>query len=220
MPMDDRYNEPPDARRRTGRALAYLRTEAGMTQPQAAEAAGISLQAWQNYEYGRRQFTRGLIERVTQAVGKTVADLERAFDVVRVPALVPPPMLRSTPYDVPLVGRVRAGPQGFHVYDGGEPEMKDLAEYFATDVFALRVTGDSMIPYVEAGGFVTYSTRDPVRRNRGCVVRLKDGTFFVKRFDHIRDGVLQVTEYHPVERALHFPMDEVEGVYPVGLRAD
>src|SRR4051812_4840002 len=66
--------------RQLGLALKALREERGITQAQAAarasdEPEGISVQAWQNYEAGKRRFTPALIRRVTTALGATPSDL-------------------------------------------------------------------------------------------------------------------------------------------------
>lgn len=221
MVMIDLPNDSPVERKRMGRALALLRADAGMTQPAASERMGVTLQAWQNYEYGRRRFTPDMVRSVTTAVERTPEDLLDARSrVLSNEASAPAAGPRLSPYELPLLGRVRAGPQGLHVFDGGEPETIDLGYLFGPDVRVLRLAGESMIPYAEPGGFVSYHLRSLPKRNKGVVIHLMNGDFFVKRYDYERGGTLYVTELHPEERQLTFDLTEVRGVYPIGLRTD
>lgn len=221
MVMIDLPNDSQVERKRMGRALALLRAAAGLTQPAAAERLGVTLQAWQNYEYGRRRFTPDLVRSVTNALARSPEDLSEARSrVIASDADAPLPSVRSSPYELPLLGRVRAGPQGLHVYDGGEPETIDLGYLFGPDVRVLRLAGESMIPYAEPGGFVSYHLRSLPKRNKGVVIQLINGDFFVKRYDYERGGVLYVTELYPDERQINFALTEVRGVYPIGLRTD
>lgn len=221
MAMADIPNDTPENRRRLGRALALLRDDAGLTQPMAADALNITVQAWQNYEYGRRRFTRDLIERVTRALKREPDDLVELFERLPSNDDLPPTASRRSIFELPLLGRVRAGPRGIHIFDpGGEPEFVDFAEYFTGDWRVLQLGGESMIPYAEPGGFVTYNEKRWPQRNKGCVIETNGGDYFVKRYDGVRDDVLHVTELHPQEREITFPMDEVKGVYAVGLRLD
>lgn len=63
-----------------GRALAYLRREAGLSQPAAAEKIGTSPQNWGKYELGRRStlFRPDVQRQVAAAVG---ADIEMLLAV-------------------------------------------------------------------------------------------------------------------------------------------
>ena len=101
-----------------------------------------------------------------------------------------------------------------------EPEIVDFADYFAHGTRVLRLGGMSMVPYAEPGGFVTYNPRRAARRGHGAVIQMKNGSYQVKRFDRIADGKLIVTELYPEERELEFDLNEVEGVYAIGLRGD
>ena len=212
-------------------AVKALREAANLTQEQAAEKAGITLTAWQNYEYGKRRFTRRLKGVVTAALGISEEELEARRAVVAEndegPEPAPSPPHRAgmqdrdaRSYALPMIGRVRAGPKGVHVYDAGEPQTIDFASFFGPDWRALQLGGESMVPYAEPGGFVTYNVKRNPQRNKGCVIVTRSGEYYVKRYDGIRDGKLFVTELHPVERQIEFDMEEVEGVYPVGLRTD
>jgi DNA-binding XRE family transcriptional regulator len=56
--------------------LKKAREDAGLTQDQAAAAAGLSgRQAWNNIERGRVDVTLSTLDRIAQAVGKKAKDL-------------------------------------------------------------------------------------------------------------------------------------------------
>jgi transcriptional regulator with XRE-family HTH domain len=78
MALTNRRTDPEQVL--MGRALRALREARGLTQPQAAgnmepRPQGISVQAWQNYEAGKRRFTPALIRRVTAALAATPDEL-------------------------------------------------------------------------------------------------------------------------------------------------
>jgi transcriptional regulator with XRE-family HTH domain len=218
--MTKHFNDSGPDRRRAGRVVARLRQRAGLTQPEAAEAADISTTAWQNYEYGRRYFTPQLVQRVTTALGYPEEIFEQEFERLGFDEPAAPAFTRTSAFELPLVGRGRAGDQGFHIFDVSDVEPKDFSYLFSSDTRVLQLAGESMVPYAEPGGFVTYHEHSAPKRNRGCVVHLKDGTFFVKRFERSDDERVYVTELHPVERLLDWPWELVAGVYPIGFRTD
>lgn len=221
------YDTPPE-RDRLARALALLRREAGMTQEQAAARINRTVQAWQNYEWGKRKFTETLAGEVTKALGLTVQDLLDARD--RLPDEAPEPPAapgRTAARDaagpslqLKVLGRVRAGPVGPNVYDQHDAEVIDFATFFSPDARVLRLAGESMIPYAEPGGFVVYHLSRWPRRGQGCVIETTAGEYYVKRYEKTDAGKLIVTELHPQERQLTFELSEIKGVYAIGLRGD
>lgn len=222
-----------EQRKLYAQALAAVREDQRMTQQEAADAfrpKPITVQAWQNYEYAKRKFTRDLIGRVADALGVSVETLEAKKAALEADQPQDTRRPTSTPgfqepddraFEMPMIGRVRAGAKGVHAYDAGEPQTIDFSSFFGPDWRALQLGGESMVPYAEPGGFITYNTKQLPQRNKGCVIITKTGEYYVKRYDGIREGKLIVTELHPIERQLEFDMqDEVEAVYRVGLRVD
>lgn len=205
-----------------------MRQRYGHSQKSAAEAAGTTQQTWQRYESGDNDalLNEGKRLRAIRALGSTAEEF--AMDLAAVDAGLPlgapmaPPGLadRGRVYEFPIIGRVRAGPQGMQVYDDGITETIDLSPLLGDDVRFLRNAGESMLPYVEPGGFTTYNVRKSPRRGRGCVIEMESGEFFVKRYERIEGDKLIVTELFPKERELTFDLADVKGVYPVGIRGD
>jgi phage repressor protein C with HTH and peptisase S24 domain len=212
-------------RRRMGLALKALRTRLGLSQGAAAENAGFSsYKAWQNYENGERKFTDPKLQTLLLALN---ADREE-FDLqlARIPEEEPrPPQPRSfdergRPYALPFSGLAHGGALRPNVAHEEEAEVIDLSRFFAAGTRILRLDGMSMYPYAEPGGFVTYNPKQPARRGHGCVVELKDGSKLVKRFEHYDDQSLVVTELWPEERQITIALEDVAGVYAIGLRGD
>lgn len=210
-----------------GRALKSLREamDPRVTQTDAATAADVTLQAWQNYEAGKRRFTEALIGKVTRALTISRAELLAERDrILDEPSADTRPRIergRSGRLEISINGRGRAGPMGMHVYDAGQSEGSiDLSMILGGDARATRAAGESMVPYVEPGAFVVYHTGRWPRRGHGCVIETKTGELYIKRYEKTDGSTLFVTELFPKERELKFQLSDVEGVYAIGLRED
>lgn len=66
---------PPTEQQLTGRAIRALRTLAGMTQAEAAEAYGCDLKSWYRYEKGERDLSFDQLRKAAEAVGGTRDEL-------------------------------------------------------------------------------------------------------------------------------------------------
>ncbi|HEX7887291.1 MAG TPA: LexA family transcriptional regulator [Phenylobacterium sp.] len=208
-----------------GKALKALRERAGMTQEAAAEALGVTRQAWQNYEAGGRNtiLRTDLQERLASALGLERSDLLRERDRqagVPTGARTPANEDYDTPaaYELQVLGRVKASPAGPLIYDIAEPEsVVDVSWMFGANARTLRVAGDSMTGYVESGQLVIYDVSMWPRRGDGCVVELANGEVYVKEYLDQGQGVLRVRQRFP-EEILSFPMADVRGVYLIRFR--
>lgn len=213
---------------KAGQALKRLRTRYGMSQRAAADAAGTSQQNWQRYEQGAVDaFLKATVQRrMVEALGASMEELGYVMAEIedgRPPAAPMGGMAESRPlrrFEFPMEGRVRAGKLGMEVFDPGETEVLDLNALLGPDVRFLPVAGESMLPYAEPGGHLSYNLKRGPARGKGCVVALEDGTFLVKRYEGVEGSTLVVTELFPVERKLEIPLQDVRGVYRVGLRVD
>jgi phage repressor protein C with HTH and peptisase S24 domain len=216
MPTDE---QDDDAKRRAlGQALKRLRTAAGMSQAEAAEAYGCSPQAWQRYEVGQRKMDLEKLDAMARAVGASRDELlvERG----RLLGEEPKPAARSNVTQLPVWGRGRAGPHSDYVYDLVEPESHfDVSWMGGQGVGVLRVAGDSMTGYVESGQLVIYDRGRWPRRGEGCVVETTGGELYVKLYDKSDGSTLFVRQLFP-ERAMTFAMSDVRGVYAIRLRGD
>lgn len=213
-----------EAKARTGAALKLLRKRAGMSGETVAHEAGMHPQTYRNYENGRRIADDRTLETILLAMGFSLADY--AEELRRLPqtedrSIAASLADRGRTLELPVGGIAFGGAARPAMYDlNVDPEVVDFAEYFATGTRVLRLGGMSMVPYAEPGGFVTYNPRRPARRGQGAVIELKDGSYHVKRFERMTANTLYVTELYPEERELEFALNDVVGVYAIGLRGD
>lgn len=212
---------------RKGIALKALRKSLGHTQESAATAHDVTAQAWQHFEGGRRHLSDQKVAALVKSIGGTLEAFQLELD--KVPH-GPMPMRttrarggvqdRTASFKLPFGGIAHGGAMRPHAYDEADAEVVDFTRYFSPGTEVLRLGGMSMFPYADSGGFVTYNRLRPAQRGRGCVIVMKDGAKLVKRFEHYDDKVLVVTELWPEEKRLEIPIEEVEGVYAIGLRGD
>lgn len=193
-----------------------------MTQDAAAQAFGVTRQAWQNYEAGARQtiLRTDMQARIADALGVTRDDLLREVDRQAGHAA---PEARGVSesariFELPVLSRVRTGTDGPQLYETSEPEgFLDMAWVFGPNARTLRHAGDAMTGYVESGQMVIYDVSQWPRRGDGCVVELANGELHVREYVGSAQGVLQVRQRNPDE-VISFPMPQVKGVYLIRFR--
>lgn len=202
-----------------GRALAFLRAEAGLTQERAGEAFGASGQNWQKYEAGKAPsiFQPGVQRRLTSAIGVTVEDLMLARERLQQEggAAPRPPRPRATGLAEPG-GRRFDGPRG-----RAPADLKPLlAQVFGPTSRVLQMPDDTLRPWAASGCTIVYDTELWPRREEGCVVHTDDGQLHVKLFLSAEPETVRVRELHPQARDLAFPRTAGVGVFRVVARID
>lgn len=220
MPTDNAATPPAQQALALGEALRTLRERGGMTQEQAGEAMGVTRQAWQQYETaGKPVILRtDMQERLAAAIGLHRDDLIRERDRLAGRPDEAAPQSTARIYEMPVLGRVRAGATGPQLYDLAEQDgVVDLGWLFGPNARTLRVAGDMMTGYVESGQFVIYDTALWPRRGDGCVVELATGEVHVAEYAGMDQGVLKLRQRLP-DQSLTFPMSDVRGVYTVRFR--
>jgi transcriptional regulator with XRE-family HTH domain len=207
---------------RLGAALRRLRMRYDLTQQAAAERANTRQQTWQRYEAGGNDalLKVTLQRRLAEAVGSDHEEFLLELAGINAPAQKRPNALaereQQRPFEVGVVARVGALPGG---YDADDMATIDLSTFLGDDVRVMQVAGESMVPYAEPGGFVTYHLKRYPRRGQGCVIELADGSYVFGKYERIDDGSVFISELCP-PRELAFDRDKVLGVYAVGLRGD
>ena len=86
------------------------------------------------------------------------------------------------------------------------------------DAFAIYVFSDSMEPRYYPGELVYVHPGRPPERNKDCVVELKNGDAYLKRYMAQTDDEICVMQYNP-EKNLTFKKSDIQAVYAVVGRA-
>lgn len=156
--------------------IKYLRKKAGLTTQRLADLVGTSNQQIGHLERGNRRLSQEWMERISAALGVAPADL-------------------LPPKTVPVVGYAGAGAVVYgmddHAKGSGMFEISVPPQGATPTMVALVIRGDSMSPAYDDGDIVYYdqtvSGSDLVHLvGKKCVVRLADGSTFIKRLR--RDG--------------------------------
>ncbi len=221
-----------------GLALKRLRVQAGMSQAEAAEAAGISQAAWGKYESGKSLAFLSLLnqEKCVWALGQTLSALEAARAAVDSGQKTAPAVstFAMASFSLPVEGSVKMGEGGFGVFEDDAPQISgaktfDIKPLLDQGARILQVATEEMSPYADPGGFVVYSLTTPPRRNLGAVIKRRDGRFLIRRYvrttpSHVVCVSLEQATVDGraayIEREELYPLSEIEGVYPISLRGD
>jgi len=164
-----RFESDEDARR-LGEALAVLRREAGLSQAEAGQRAGMTSQGWGLYEAGKRSglFRPDVQRRLTGVIGTTV----EALALARGPVDARPERLSETS------GLASAG-RGF---TAAPPAPAGR----------VQLSNDDLAPWAASGVVLEYEPGRWPRRDQGCVIEMADGETRVRLYDRADADVLVV----------------------------
>jgi phage repressor protein C with HTH and peptisase S24 domain len=147
------------------------------------------------------------VSKILQATGTTIADF--------LGFLGERPSRRGDAAfrQVPLLGLAQAGAGGFFD-DGGFPAGQgwDEIEFPASgeNVFALEVTGDSMMPLYRDGDTIIVSRDTPCRRGDRVVVKTREGEVMAKILQRKTQKQLELQSLNPEHATRVIPAREVE----------
>lgn len=148
------------------------RTLRGLSHEKLAAEANTSRGQIYQLETGARRLTDEWMNRLAKPLRCEPSDL----------------MAQSAPRMVQVVGYVGAGAQVYpiddHMKGGGLDEVECPPGADPSETVALRVQGDSMMPYMPPGTVVYYSERYDggctEYLNKLCVVKVRDGATLLK----------------------------------------
>lgn len=209
-----------------GKALAYLRERAGLTQFEAGDRVGITFQGWAKYEAGRAPtlFKPDTQRRMTGVLDATPEDLllmrdriEQGFPVP--PVAAPGVSEPDTPaYVVGVSTRVRVDDAHMLAYDLRRADARiDLSWMFTPDAGFLRMAGSHLAGLVENGEILVFDRRQWPSKGDICVVELLNGSTYVYEFVSKSGSSLYLAQRDPPAQ-VEFNMDAVRGVYAVRMR--
>lgn len=160
-------------------ALDALAAKHGLSASGLAKAAGLDPTTFNKSKRltpeGRERWPS------TESVAKVLMATNESLDDFV--ALVGAPRPRSGA-TIPLLGFAKAG-QGGYFDDSGHPagtgwDEVELPVMDREGIYALEVSGDSMLPLYRDGDVVIVSTDEPVRRGDRVVVRTGEGEVMAK----------------------------------------
>ncbi|NVP54485.1 XRE family transcriptional regulator [Mycoplana rhizolycopersici] len=189
-----------------GNNLKKLRTQASMTQEDAADQLGVSKSQYVKLERGERRMTADYIGRLAKVFGVRPADILEG----------------AMPDTVPLMGYIGAGAEIMPDFEQVPPEgIEQIHVPFALpdDMVAFRVRGDSMLPVYKSGATVIVyrEQKRPLEAFYGedAAVRTSDGRRFIKTIMKGISGVnLMSWNAAPIENAHLEWIGEIFAVLP------
>lgn len=200
----DRMAEISEAARR----LKALRREAGLSMRAVAQSLGWPITRYQHYEdrYKRPYLPVDLARKLAELFGARGVDRQTVLELAGLTAdeasafPPPPPIPAPAPArDLPVLGAVRGGTEGFYFNEGEPKEFVARPATLAgvSNGFALYVNGDSMEPRYFAGELVYVNPNRPVTRNCFVAVEMADGQGLIKQFVRRSDDHVILRQFNP-----------------------
>ncbi len=199
--------------------LKQARAERGFTQTQLAQAAGVAQSDISKLERGDAQKTANLV-RLAMALGVSPSWLDTGDGPMQPERsnVAPAPALGRSRL-IPVVGHVKAGPDGYleeMEYPVGHGE--GCVEYWTKDeaAYALRVKGDSMHPRYRAREFIVVTPSIEAQQGNDVVVRLRDGRKLLKMLNWQRAEELQLLSINDGYAPMTLDVLDVLSIHRVG----
>ncbi|MEX2295840.1 MAG: S24 family peptidase [Dongiaceae bacterium] len=218
--------EPSEAARR----LKALRERAGLPMRAVSESLGWTLTRYQHYEdrYRRPYLPLEFVRRLADIFAQRGVDPGEVMSLAGVgpggltslPS-APPPLVGNGAHpiggrDLPIMGAVRGGAEGFFFNDGEPKEYLRRPPFLegAANAFALYVDGDSMEPRYFAGEILYVNPNRPVTRNCFVAVELADGQGLIKQFLRRDDTLVVLRQFNP-GKEIRIQTDQVRHIYRI-----
>ena len=195
------------------RSLKALRERTGLAMREVAEALGWTLTRYQHYEdrYKRNHLPLDFVRRLLPLfeprgiagaellalAGLSDAEIPGSLRSRRTAGPVLPPAGR----DLPVLGAVKGGSEGFYFNEGDAKEylIRPPALAGVANAFALYVEGDSMEPRYFAGELLYVNPNRPITRNCFVAVELADGQGLIKQFLRRSDEQIVLRQFNPAK---------------------
>lgn len=117
---------------------------------------------------------------------------------------------------VPLIGFAQAGAGGYFD-DGGFPVGQGWDEiappgHVKENSYALKVSGDSMMPLYREGDVIVVDPSANVRRGDRVVVKTNDGEVLAKTLERKTSKQLELKSLNPEHSDLKYQLDEIDWI--------
>ena len=214
------------------RIREILETTPGLTQKGLAERMGLNPAAINRMLYGRRNIMAEEIPTIENYLGvrlelsapEVSSNVEyrqdnhasasrRGFSDVpaRVLEGVSPAQL------VPVYGYVEGSMQkGLNLSDSNVVDWiaRHPAQQGAVNAFAVYVLSNSMEPRYFQGELVYIHPGRPPEMNRDCIIEMKNGDAFLRRFLHQSEEKICVAQFNPLQEK-EFSKQDIKAIYAV-----
>ena len=204
-----------------------LRERAGLSMRAVSEALGWTLTRYQHYEDRyRRNFLP--LELVNQLADLFAARGVPRDDVMALAGIgVSPPGERPTSppqsivlsplnRDLPVMGTVKGGDEGFFFNEGEAKEfiVRPPSLVGVSNAFALYVHGESMEPRYYAGEVLYVNPNRPLAKGCFVAVEMTNDRGLIKQFVRRTDDFLVLTQFNP-PKEIRLPVAEVKRIYRI-----
>jgi SOS-response transcriptional repressor LexA len=216
------------------RRLKAMRERAGLSMRAVADSLGWPLTRYQHYEdrYRRTYLPVDLIRHLVGLFQARGIDPREVLGLAGVETLLPgdspplpaaaaapppPPVPIGRPVrDLPVIGAVKGGAEGFYFNEGDPKEYVERPAALAgvANGFALYVDGDSMEPRYFAGEILYVNPNRPISRNCFVAVELRDGQGLIKQFVRRTDDHVFLRQFNPA-KDLRLPVRDVKRMYRI-----
>ena len=129
---------------------------------------------------------------------------------------MPPTYPVARPFQVPLLGLAQAGVGGFFD-DGGFPagqgwEQINFPGQGSDAVYALEVSGDSMLPLYRHGDVIIVAPGASIRKGDRVVVKTREGEVMAKLLARRTSRQIELKSINPEHRDRIFRTEEIEWI--------
>lgn len=192
------------------RAIDALAERNGLSASGLAKRAGLDATAFNKSKRigvdGRERWPS--TESISKILAATRSSLEDFLETIH--------RAGPEPRALPLIGFAQAGAGGFFD-DGGLPtgEGWDAVPFPAMGdekIYALEITGDSMLPLYRDGDRIVVSPTASVRRGDRVVVRTLDGEVMAKVLKRQTAKSIELSSFNPEHPDRVLPLSEVNFV--------
>lgn len=156
------------------------------------------------------------IAKILKATDTSISEFMELVEVKSNKNIFPTGIYKQTAAQnsVPLIGFAQAGVGGFFD-DGGFPVGQGWEEISpptgaSESAYALKVSGDSMMPLYREGDIIIVDPAAQVRKGDRVVAKTREGEVLAKTLERRTSSVVELQSINPEHDTLKFAPDELE----------
>lgn len=156
------------------------------------------------------------IAKILKATNTSISDFMDLVEINKPKSNYPSGSYKQTASQnsVPLIGFAQAGVGGFFD-DGGFPVGQGWEEISpptgaSENAYALKVSGDSMMPLYREGDIIIVDPTAQVRKGDRVVAKTCEGEVLAKTLERRTSSIVELQSINPEHETLKFEPDELE----------